>query len=58
MKIIIKAEGDKDKIDMVLSNEEIDTPSFIDMIIEGEEYQVPIDDLYDAIWALKSNSGK
>ena len=45
MKIIIKAEGEKDKVDIVFSNEELNNPNFIDLIIEGEEYTILAEDL-------------
>jgi len=55
MKIIIKIEGEKDKVDMILSNEEIDNPNFIELCIEGEEYTVTLNDLKSAVVALQNN---
>ena len=49
MKITIKVEGENNKEDLVLTSEYLANDNFVDMIIGGEEYTVPIDELLVAI---------
>ena len=50
MKIIISAEPDnKDTIDFILTNEDIETPSFIEILVEENSYMVNVTDLFEAV---------
>ena len=54
MKIEIKVDGFEKEEIMTLTDEMLDNDNFVDMIIDGREYNVSIDDLYSAIKTFRN----
>ncbi len=44
-------------VDLTLTNECRDNYNFVNLKIEGKEYEVSVDDLYSAIKAFKEQQG-
>lgn len=54
MEIILKANNEKSKtVNFTFTNEEYNNLNFVGLIIGDEEYDLPIDELYEAICAFK-----
>jgi hypothetical protein len=53
MKINISVEGEKDKEEMILTDDELDNWNFVEMIVGDSGYIVSVDDLYEAILTFK-----
>lgn len=49
MKITIKVEGPEKEEEMVFTDESLDNPNFVEVIVGGKEYTASVYDLYDAV---------
>ena len=54
MQIKIQIDGFEKEEEMVLTDEDLDNPNFVDILIGANSYTVPVDELWIAVTAFKN----